>query len=262
MNRPTDVAVPTKKNMKQHTSEAAQFDPREPKYYKVKRHLLTLIAPLPPGSSVPTERELAEQLAISRTTVRQALMDLVAEGRLTRRQGAGTFTAEPKVIWPLQMASFTQQAASNGFTALTQLISAERIRAVDEVAEYLDLKEGEPVFRIERLRIANGTPMAVETSHLSSARFPNLTRHVRSQPESLYALLSKHYDVVPVRAEERIATAPATPREASLLGTETGAPMLVLGRHSLDSAGAPVEWVTSCYRGDRVAFVASLGERT
>jgi GntR family transcriptional regulator len=235
----------------------ADAQPREPKYYTVKRHLLESIAVLPPGSSVPTERELATELSTSRTTVRQALVDLVAEGRLVRRQGAGTFIAEPKVTWPLHLTSFTEAAEANGFKASTQLIAAGRVRADADVALRLGLPVSAPVMRIERLRLADERPMAVETSHLSAARFPNLTRHIRRY-QSLYELLRVVYDVVPVRAEELIATAPASPREAALLGTETGAPMLVLGRHSRDAAGEPVEWVTSWYRGDRVTFVADL----
>lgn len=236
---------------------SADAKPREPKYYTVKRHLLDAIGSLPPGSAVPTERELATELSTSRTTVRQALVDLVAEGRLVRRQGAGTFIAEPKVTWPLHLTSFTEAAAANGFAASTQLIAATRIRAEAEVATRLGLPAGAPVLRIERLRLADDRPMAVETSHLSASRFPNLTRHIRRR-QSLYELLREVYDVVPVRAEELIATAPASPREAALLGTETGAPMLVLGRHSRDARGEPVEWVTSWYRGDRVTFVADL----
>jgi len=99
--------------------------------------------------------------------------------------------------------------------------------------------------------------MAAETSHLSAARFPHLRRYLRREP-SLYAILETHYGVVPVSAEESISTAPASPREAALLGTDTGAPMLVLGRHTFDQSGTPVEWVTSWYRGDRVTFVAKL----
>ena len=231
--------------------------PREPKYYTVKRHLLETIASLPPGSAVPTERELATELSTSRTTVRQALVDLVAEGRLVRRQGAGTFIADPKVTWPLHLTSFTEAAAANGFAASTRLLAVTRMRAEAEVASRLGLVTGAAVIRIERLRMADERPMAVETSHLSAARFPNLTRHIRRY-QSLYELLREIYDVVPVRAEELIATAPASPQEAALLGTETGAPMLVLGRHSRDAAGEPVEWVTSWYRGDRVTFVADL----
>jgi GntR family transcriptional regulator len=238
-------------------SSAALQPPREPKYYTVKRHLLAIIESLEPDSAVPTERVLAAELGTSRTTVRQALLELVAEGRLVRRQGSGTYVAEPKMTWPLHLTSFTEQAAANGFTASTQLISAERTRADEDVAKRLALVIGAPVFSIERLRLADERPMAVETAHLSAARFPQLTRHIR-RAQSLYGVLASVYGVVPVNAEESIATAPASPREAALLHTDTGAPMLVLGRQSFDASGQVVEWVSSWYRGDRVTFVANL----
>jgi GntR family transcriptional regulator len=238
------------------SSAAAQPD-REPKYYTVKRHLLANIESLAPGSPVPTERVLAAELETSRTTVRQALLELVAEGRLVRRQGSGTYVAEPKMDWPLHLTSFTEQAAANGFTASTRLLAADRVRADDIVAAKLGVEIGAGVWKIERLRLADDRPMAVETSHLSAHRFPQLSRHIRRE-QSLYTIIDRVYGVIPARAEETISTAPASTREARLLNTDTGAPMLVLGRHSRDGSGEPVEWVTSWYRGDRVTFVANL----
>jgi GntR family transcriptional regulator len=236
----------------------AEDQKREPKYYLVKRHLLDLIAEYEPGTPVPTERELAELATTSRTTVRQALSELVTEGRLVRRQGSGTYVAEPKLAWPLQMSSFTEQAASSGLKVETTLVSAERVPATPEIAELLQLKVGALVHRIERLREVNGSPMALEQSHLSARRFPGLAKSLR-QTGSLYQVLHSEWGVWPVTAVETIETAPASPREAGLLETDTGAPMLILSRHSMDAEGQPVEWVRSWYRGDRYTFVARLG---
>jgi GntR family transcriptional regulator len=230
---------------------------REPKYYAVKRHLLELIAALPPGSPVPTERVLTTELETSRTTVRRALAELVGEGRLVRRQGSGTYVAEPKIAWPLQMTSFTEQASAYGYSTTTRLLEAIRTRADDEVAERLRLRSGGPVFRIERLRLVDDTPMAVEVSHLPAARFPGLITELRKK-SSLYRVLADSFGVRPVDAEETIETASAAPREAALLEVDTGAPILVLGRHSFDADGEPLEYVRSWYRGDRYTFVARL----
>jgi GntR family transcriptional regulator len=155
------------------------------------------------------------------------------------------------------MTSFTEQAAAAGYSATVRLLEAGRGKASDEVAQRLAVRTGAPVYVVERLRLVDGAPMAVETSHLSAARFPGLVRHLR-RSSSLYKVLDETYGVVPVAAEETIETAAASPREAELLRTETGSPMLVLSRHSFDAAGDPVEWVRSWYRGDRYTFVARL----
>jgi GntR family transcriptional regulator len=76
--------------------------------------------------------------------------------------------------------------------------------------------------------------------------------------QSLYEVFERHYGVIPVDAEQTIESAAAPPAEAALLETDTGAPMLVLSRHTFDDAGTPVEWVRSWYRGDRYVFVARL----
>lgn len=230
---------------------------REPKYYAVKRHLLELISRLEPGSAVPTERVLTVELQTSRTTVRRALSELVGEGRLVRRQGSGTYVADPKISWPLQMTSFTEQASASGYTTGTRLLEATRTRADDEIADRLRVRPGAPTFFIERLRLVDDTPMAVETSHLSAARFPGLIGELRKK-SSLYRVLWESYGVRPVEAEETIETASASPREAELLEVDTGAPILVLGRHSFESDGTPIEYVRSWYRGDRYTFVARL----
>lgn len=230
----------------------------EPRYYVVKRHLLALLPDFDADKALPTERELAKVLSTSRTTVRQALTELVAEGRLVRRHGSGTYVAEPKLAWPLQMSSFTEQASSSGLAVETVFIAAERMRATPELAELLDIKPGSPVHRLERLRKVNGAPMAIEQSHLSAARFPGLARAVRSSG-SLYQVLSEKWGLKIIAATQTIEVAPASIREAGLLATDVGAPMMVLSRHSFDAENEPVEWVRSWYRGDRYTFVATLG---
>lgn len=231
---------------------------REPKYYVVKRHLLGLIETLEAGTALPTERDLAKLLKTSRTTVRQALTELVSEGRLERRQGSGTYVTEPKLAWPLQMSSFTEQAAASGLIVETSLIGAEGIPASAQIAEALAVEEGALVHRIERLRIVGGSPMALERSHLAAAKFPGLAETMRKEA-SLYQVLQRCWDVSVVEAIETIETGPAPPREAELLATDTGVPMLILTRHSFDAQGNPIEWVHSWYRGDRYTFIARLG---
>jgi GntR family transcriptional regulator len=229
----------------------------EPKYYAVKRHLLEFIGSLEPGSAVPTERELATQMQTSRTTVRQALTELVLEGRLVRRQGSGTYVAEPKITWPLYLGSFTEQVKASGFTPSATLLATSRIAASIDIATQLALAPRAAIYRIERLRLADAWPIAVETSWLPAERFPGLSRQIR-QHESLYALLAENYGARLHTAEETIGTAPATPREAGPLRVDVGSPMLVVSRQNFDSAGTPVELGCTWFRGDRVTLVTHL----
>lgn len=244
----------------------------EPKYYRVKRHLLAGIDRLPPGSPVPPERVLSAELGTSRTTVRQALAELVVEGRLERVQGRGTFVAAPKMAWPLQLTSYTEDVRAHGLNPTSRVIDVSHVGADPELAGLLDLRSGGRVWRIERLRLADGEPMAIEVTHLPARRFPNLRRRLadrthradpadpadRDAAPSLYQVLEEGYGVRLGEAEQTIETVLAPPREARLLDVETGSPMLALTRLSRDTEARPVEWVRSVYRGDRYKFVARL----
>jgi GntR family transcriptional regulator len=235
----------------------AERAPREPKYWQLKRHLLELTRTLPPGTFVPPERTLSAEFGTSRTTVRQAIQELVVEGRLARVQGKGTFVARPKVAQTLQLTSYTEDMRAQGLAPASRLLDVGHIAADDTLAERLAIRPGNRVLRIERLRLADGEPMAIETTHLAAARFPRLRQNLLKH-SSLYAALAEAYGVQLAGAEETIETALAAPREADLLGADVGLPLLLLSRHSFDVAGQPVEWVRSLYRGDRYKFVARL----
>src|ERR1700693_1999984 len=130
--------------------------PRLPKYYQVKRQLLELTAALDAGSPVPAERELARRYGTSRTTVRQALAELVVEGRLLRIQGKGTFVAKPKVAQLLELASYTQGMRAHGLHPQTRILDTSYVPADPELSELLEIPAGSRVLRIHRLRLADG----------------------------------------------------------------------------------------------------------
>ena len=230
---------------------------REPKYWGLKRHLLDLLRSMPPGSPIPTERSLAADFDVSRTTVRQALAELTVEGRLLRVQGKGTFAAEPKVAQRLQLSSYTEDMRAQGRQPSSKLLEISEEPADLELSRLLGVRAGGKVLRLHRLRLADGEPMALETTHLSPGRFRGLRRYITAGG-SLYEVLRERYGVEMGHAEETIETALASPAEAEQLGADVGLPMLLLSRHSFDTEGEPVEWVRSVYRGDRYKFVASL----
>jgi GntR family transcriptional regulator len=230
---------------------------RVPKYFAVKEQLLDSIRDLPEGSPLPTERVLAEEYGVSRTTVRQALADLLVEGRVYRLQGKGTFVARPKVVQTLALTSYTQDMQARGLSPASRVIAAERLPAFPEVAEMLELPPRTEVLRVQRLRLANLEPMAVETLFVEAARFPGLEERLTDNG-SFYALLRTEYGIALEEAEETIESGIASPSDSQLLGTEMGWPMLLLTRRTWDVEGRPVEFVRSLYRGDRYRFITRL----
>lgn len=232
-----------------------------PKYYEVRQWLRQHIDGLPPGTPVPPERTLSDRFNISRTTVRQALHDLAVEGRIVRMQGRGTFVATPKVTQTLQLTSYTQDMRSQGLRPGARLIDVTVTEAEADVAARLDIEEGAPATRVERVRYANGEPMAVETVYLDHQRFPAIG-DLLEDDASLYAILERNYGVVPAQGEETIETVLAPPAVSRLLGTDSTTPMLMLTRTSRDADGRPVEYVRSLYRGDRFRLATRLSRPT
>lgn len=225
-----------------------------PKYFQVKNAILDLMADHSPGSPVPTERELAEHFSTSRTTVRQAIAELVAEGRLERTQGRGTFIAQPKLMHVRQLTSFTQDLQALGRNPSSVVLAITREPANKEVAEHLSMQPGATVHRVERLRSVADEPIAHEIAYLPGP-LPRLRAELESRG-SLYQTLREAYGIELTRVEDVVETALADPVGASLLGVDTGLPMLLVHRTAWDADGRPVEWTRSVFRGDRFRFVA------
>ncbi len=225
-----------------------------PKYYRVKNEILALIAGLPPGSAVPTERELAETFETSRTTVRQAIAELVVNGRLERTQGRGTFVAQPKLMQVRQLTSFSQDLQSEGWRPGSVVLSVTEEPAQGEVCARLNVSPGTTIHRVERLRTAADEPIAHEVARLPGP-LPALADELASRG-SLYRTLRERFGIEIATVEDTVETTLADPVQADLLGVDTGLPMLLIHRTGWDAAGRPVEWTRSVFRGDRFRFVA------
>lgn len=225
-----------------------------PKYFRVKGEILDLIANLATGDLVPTERELAERFDTSRTTVRQAIAELVVDGRLERTQGRGTFVAQPKLMQVRQLTSFSQDLSSEGWRPGSVVLDISEEAAEGELCDRLRVAPGTPVHRVERLRTAAAEPIAHEVAHLPGA-YPGLAEELELRG-SLYATMSEVYGATVDVVEDTVETALADPSQATLLGVDTGLPMLLIHRTAWDVDGRPVEWTRSVFRGDRFRFVA------
>jgi GntR family transcriptional regulator len=227
-----------------------------PKYYAVKARIAALVDALGEGAAIPTERDLAERYEVARETVRQAVRELVLEGKL-RRQGRGTVVAGPKLAQPLSLASYTEGVRRQGRTPGRTLVGLDRFPCPEALAAETGLTRGEPVWHLERVLLADDERVGLESTYVSVARVPRLDRDF-DPDSSFYGYLDRQ-GIAFGDADERIETVLATPREALLIGTPPALPMLLIHRVSRDTDGRPLERVRTLYRGDRFSFTARLG---
>lgn len=205
-----------------------------------------------PGDQLPPERELAERLGVSRSTLRLALHDMERAGVLTRRpgRGGGTFMAVPKIERDLgSFAGLGEYIRRQGLEAGARVIGLALTVAGPVTAEALRIASGDPVVTVERVRLAGGEPIALERSRFPAERFPGLAE--RALGGSLYDLMRDAYGRVPVRAVERIEPVAAEPAVAELLGVAVGTPLLAVERIAYDADGIPLEHADDLFRGDR-----------
>lgn len=233
---------------------------RIPKYYAVKAHVSALIDELGEGGTLPTERDLAVRYEVSRETVRQALRELLLEGRL-RRRGRGTVVAGPKLEQPLSLASYTEGVRRQGRTPGRTLIGLDRFPCPEALAAEIGVTRGEPVWHLERVLLADDERVGLESTYVTVARVPHLDTEF-DPDSSFYAYLHDHLGISFGDGDERIETVLATPREALLIGTPPALPMLLIHRVSRDASGLPLERVRTLFRGDRFSFTTHLGNRS
>jgi len=233
---------------------------RLPLYYQLKGIIEARIeaGQWKPETQLPSERELCDEFKISRITVRQAITELVNEGRLTRVHGRGTFVARPQVEQRLtRLTGFTEDMRARGQHPGAQVLHLELVPAPPAVARSLHLTGDEPVVVLRRLRLADGEPMAVETAYL----LDRLCHGVLSESlenRSLYKLLKDKFDLIPGRADQQLKAIACPPVEAKLLGLRKGSPVLHIFRTTFTHDDVPFEHVESFYRGDKYIFHAEL----
>ncbi|AUN40487.1 GntR family transcriptional regulator [Tsukamurella tyrosinosolvens] len=225
-----------------------------PRYFRAKLELQRRIGDLGHGDTLPAERRLAEQLGVSRTTLRKALAELSAEGVLRREHGSGTYVAPPKVVRVRQLTSLSEDFGVDGKQVSSRLLSCDHITADAETQAALELPRGARVYRVTRLRIVDDEPLAIEEAHLRGPLRGLATR--LEEQASLYRVLREQYARAITAVEDTVETALASPSEAELLGVTAGHPLLMVHRLGRDADGLALEWTRSIYRGDRFKFVA------
>ena len=211
------------------------------------------------GDRLPSESQLCEEFGVSSITMRRAVATLVAEGLLVRLQGKGTFVSSDHAIvqGPPELTSFTQDTRARGWHASARVLALGTERASGRIATKLGLSSSTLVWIISRVRLADGLPVAIQTTHLPALLFPGLERHDFSR-DSLYEVYERVYSVKPAHATEVYHAGKITPAEAVPLEVDPDSPAFRVERVTTDSTGRRIELVDSVIRGDRWTLVLRL----
>lgn len=229
-----------------------------PKYLQLRAILLDVIdsTELPVDAPVPSERDLCRRYGLSRMTVRQTVDQLVADGRLYRVPGKGTFVARPKIEMPLQLVSFTEDMLARGMRPGARDLARRTIGANAHLARVFQVAQGTDIHIIERLRTADGEPMAIERSHLLASLAPDLLDR-RLADRSLYGVLEAVYGIVFDAGEQTIEAGNADSTDAGNLDIPRGGAVLLTRRRSF-TGGVCAELTLSTYRADRYRLQTTL----
>ncbi len=231
-----------------------------PLYVQLKNSLLALISGdrLTPHQQLPSERELCEQFGVSRTTVRQAINEMIHEGLVYSRAGKGTFVSEPKISQQLRnLTGFSQDVLERGGAPSSQVLEARLMPATPDLAERLQVALDSELVLLARLRLANNVPLAIETSYLNHALCAGILRYNFAH-ESLYRVLQTEYQLRLVRAEQTIEAGLGNAQELLLLKMHPPAAVLKMERLTTTDQDVRLEYTVSVYRGDRYTFRATL----
>jgi GntR family transcriptional regulator len=229
----------------------------QPLYQQLQRALRRAITEgwLGADDALPSERQLAADLSISRITVRKALDALSTEGLLISRRGAGNFVAPPAHIDKhfAKLTSFSEDMRSRGFEPSSEWLKRSCGPVRSEEALKLGLGPGTLVYRFHRLRFADRRPMAIETATVIGLALPSELVVENSLYEALDHTVGR-----PVRALQRLSAVLLDDEQATLLRTEPDSAGLMVERVGFGRDGRAIEMTVSVYRGDTYDFVAEL----
>lgn len=236
-----------------------------PLYFQLKTLILEEIksGSYQVGSMIPTEKELSEIFLISRTTVRQAITELVQEGWLYRIKSKGTFVAQPKINQNFIqiLESFNDQILRDGMTPSTEVLEFKTLKATSTVAKNLNIKENDPVIYLYRKRLADNEPIVtVETFlpyHLCSFVFKH-----NLEKERLYSILNQNTETAVFRVKRIVEAVEANASDEKYLEIKKGKPIQFFASIGYNTYGRPIEYSLARYRGDRNSFEITVFPET
>jgi GntR family transcriptional regulator len=215
-----------------------------------------------PGSQLPNEEELVERYGVSRTTIRQTIQNLVRRGLIEIRRGKGTFVLQPKITQELtELSGFVEDMQSLGRQASAQLLDKHTVPASESVARQLAITAGTPVVRIQRVRLADHSPLSFDETYLPQEIGEQILEN-DLETEPIFSLLEQKYDTPLVEAEYRLEAVSADTTVARALGIGAGSPIFLIERTSYTTGHQPVDYEKLYYRGDQIRFVTRLARRS
>lgn len=209
---------------------------------------------LAPGDQLPSENELMEAYGVSRNTARLAIDILIKEGVAQRIKGRGTFVTPPRWQFGLhRLVGFSEETLSHGMTPSARLLTLKRVEPPPKVAHALQLDEGQLVFEIQRLRLADQKPMAINTGYIPVHLCPMLDSEDLTTA-SVFKMLEEKYHYQIGYAQQVLKPVIASKAEALLLQVKPGSPLLLVEGTTFLVDGRPLEYIRLLYRGDRYEF--------
>lgn len=234
-----------------------------PLYYQLKGFILQEIqnGTYPVGTTIPTENEIKNRFQISRTTIRQAINELVQEGLLERQSSRGTFVTNPEAkLKPGHIKTFEpfyRQVNKTGKTARTELLDLKIKHASEEHAKWLGLAPGEKIIFISRRRFADADPMVTIQNFLPYSLCSFILSHDFEQ-ESLHEILSQKQETTPYTVKNIISAARATAKDVELLQISIDSPVLSLHTISKAQDGTVIEHAFSHYQSELNKYEVEL----
>lgn len=232
-----------------------------PLYFQLKEMIVKEIknGSYPVDSVIPTEVEISEHFNLSRTTVRQAIMELVNEGWLNRKKSKGTYVSRPslKQDFIQRLETFSDQINRLGMIPRTEVLDLQVIIADKIIADKLGLKEGDQVVYLFRRRFADDLPVVLVETYLPYVECGFILNKDLSR-ESLYKTLSVK-EKTKIYASHRIVQAiAADSKTAGLLKIEKGSPVHFFESVSTNVMGERMEYSLAKYRGDKNKFEVTV----
>jgi GntR family transcriptional regulator len=223
----------------------------------LREKLQAKFARLKPHSQIPSARDLAATYDVSIMTIRQSLAALQADGLIYTIPGSGTYVAGEKLSKKLVFVSFSEEIKEKGMKPSSQILKAEKVQVNDKkLADILQISVGDQAYRVKRVRLADGTPLSIEDTHIPYENAPGLLDH--NLKGSLYEIFKEVYERPVVKADSTISPILLDKDQAAALKAPVNTPSLMFTLTAFDMRGRTMEHCISVKRGDKYDFRFSI----